>query len=76
MSFGGLGQKKSPFLSHKILWRHVTEVDITVGEQDEAGDVQTPSVGGEGAFVEVLTVVTLTVIPKIGGSPPFAPTTI
>ena len=76
MSFGGLGQKKSPFLSHQILWWHVIEVDITVGEQDKAGDIETPPVGGEGAFVEVFTIVALTVVTEIGGSPPFAPTKI
>ena len=52
------------------------EVDITVGEQNEAGYVQTPSVGGEGTFVEMFALLAMTIISEIGRSPPFAPTRI
>ena len=76
LSFGGLRQEKGPFLRHQILWGHVMEVDITVGEQYETGYVQTPSVGGEGTFVEMFALLAMTVVSEIGRSPPFAPTKI
>ena len=52
------------------------EVDITVGEQDQTGYVQTPSVGGKGTFVQMFALLAMTVISEIGRSPPFAPTKI
>ena len=55
MSLGWCWQEQRPLLTQEILGGHVQQVDVTVGEDDEAGEVQTRPVRGEGAGGEVVT---------------------
>ena len=55
MSLSWCWQEQRPLLTQEILGGHVQQVDVTVGEDDEAGEVQTRPVRGEGAGGEVVT---------------------
>ena len=48
VSFGGPGEEESPALGEKVLGREVSQLEVAVGEDDEAGGVEVLPVRGEG----------------------------